>query len=373
MSAPTFNRPHGPITLAELTDGLVWPRLLRALILSLRPQRLVLGTLGVALMLGVAGLLTVLTEAERDGVRPSGIGERLLADLGDGVGGAAASAVRFDFDEAWRSIDLTRTAFSVHSERWGMLVLSCAVLLPVWLVLGGAISRSAALEFAGGPDTTLARSLVFSVRRLGVMLRAVLLPLALAAVISLGLKASGWALFSLPGVSVIGAVLYPLMVLAGLVFALIWVGFVIGQWLLVPAIAVENTDATDAVQRSFSYVLGRPARTLAYFAIAAAGFAVGLVLVQWLVSTSEGLARAGSSAWLTPERATLVLTPARSSGLSASLLDGWAWLIGCVAAGWAVSYLFTASTLLYLLLRRVHDEQDPSEVWVPPGASSSRA
>lgn len=369
MSAPTFNRPHGPITFAELTEGLVWPRLFRAIPLSMRPQRVILGTACVVILLGVAWLLALATESSKDGVRPSGIGQRLLADLGEGFGGAAASLVRLDFDEAWKSLDLALTAFSIHAERWPVLVLSCALLLPVWLVLGGAISRSTAVEVAGLGDVSMSRGIVFSLRRLGVMLRAVLLPLAIAAVISLAIKAAGWALFSLPGLSVVGAVLYPLMVIAALVFTLVWIGFVVGQWLLVPAVSVENTEATDAVQRAFSYVLGRPARTLAYFVVVAAAFAIGLAVVQWLVTTSEGLAKVGASAWLSTERAALVVTPAREQGLSAWMLDGWGRLIGCVAAGWAVSYVFTSSTLLYLLLRRVHDEQDPGEVWMPSASA----
>lgn len=366
MSEPSFNRPYGPITFAELTAGLVWPRLLRGLSMSVRPSRVLAGTAGVALMWGVARLVTVVTQsAGPNGTRPRGVAESIMADIGDGVAAGSSAAVSGNFSGAWRSLDLALTAFSVHSDNLLMLLFACAALLPVWALVGGALCRSVAVEVSGDADYTLRRALVFSLRRLGTMLRAILLPLGLAAVISLLIKAAGWVLFSLPGVSVVGAVVYPLMVIGGLLFTLVWVGFMAGHWLLIPAIAVENTDATDAVQRAYSYVLGRPARTLAYMAVSMAAGAVGLVVVTWLVGASENAARVGAAAWLGAERAALIMVPSSGESLTATILLGWGWLIACVSAGWAVSYAFTASTLLYLLLRRVHDEQDPSEVWKP--------
>jgi hypothetical protein len=371
MNEPSFNRPHGPITIAELTAGLVWPRLLRGFTMSLRPSRVFVGTVAVALMWGLAALLAMLTQkkAER-GAETTGTAERVLADIGDGVGGAARQLVRLDFDAAWRSLDLALTSFSVQSGRGWEVLLACVVLLPVWLVAGGAISRSAAVEIAAAKEVTVFRTLVFALLRLGTMLRAVLLPLGLVAVVSLLIKAAGWVLFSWEGVSVIGAVLYPLMVLGGLVVTLVWIGFFAGSWLLVPAIAVENTDATDAVQRAYSYVFGRPARTSAYAVVVVAVGAVGLVLVNWLVGASVGVAKSGASAWLEAERVGVVVSPGTRDGLSAWIMEAWGWLLGCIAAGWAVSYIFSASTLLYLLLRRVHDEQDPSEVWMPGGSGA---
>lgn len=366
MSEPSFNRPHGPITFAELSAGLVWPRLLRALPMSLRPARLMLGMLGVLGLIAAAKIVTLLTESTREGgVRPRGVGERVLADLSDGAAGAASALLRFDFDAAARSFELASTALSVHGERWGALALSLALMLPVWLLAGGATARSSALEFAGQADVPTRRVVVYALLRMGVLMRAVLLPLFVAALVSVALKIAGWALFSLPGLSVVGALLYPLAFLGGVVLTLVWIGFAIGHWLLAPSVATENSDATDAVQRAYSYVLGRPLRTLAYFALVLALGAAGFVLVSWVTGHAEGLTRAGLSSWLSPERAGLVATPGsnQSGGVTAWIVGAWTWVIGLIPAAWALSYAFTSSTVLYLLLRRVHDEQDVSEVW----------
>lgn len=371
MSESTFNRPHGPITFAELSAGLVWPRLLRALPMSLRPARLGLGMLGVIGLIGAAKIVTMLTESARDGgggaavARPRGVGERVLADLGDGAGGAAAALTTLDFGGAIDAMNLAMTALSVHGERWGALALSLALMLPVWLFVGGAVARSSALEFASRGDAPLRRVLVFALLRMGVLMRAVLLPLFIAAVVSLMLKAGGWALFSVPGVSVVGALLYPLAYIGGLVLVLLWIGFMIGHWLLAPAVAVENTDATDAVQRAYSYVLGRPMRTLVYFALAAALGAVGFVVVSWLTGRADDMARAGLSSWLSDERSDVLAASVATADRGATpwIVGAWRWLIGLLPAAWGLSYVFTSSTVLYLLLRRVHDEQDTSEVW----------
>ncbi|MFM9956897.1 MAG: hypothetical protein ACKVZJ_02380 [Phycisphaerales bacterium] len=364
MGEPSFNRPHGPITFGELTAGLVWPRMLRALPMSLRPSRMLLGMVGVLGMIGAAKVVTLLTEAARaDGTRPRGVGERVLVDIGDGVGGAAAALLRLDVGDAASSLELASTALSVHGDRWGALALSMALMLPIWLLVGGAAARSSVLEFAGQSDVPLRRAVVFALLRMGVLMRALLLPLFVAALVSVGLKIGGWALFSLPGVSVVGALLYPVAFVGGVVLVLVWVGFALGHWLLAPAVAAENSDATDAVQRAFSYVLGRPSRTLAYFALAALLGAVGFVVVSWVTGHAEGLTRAGLSSWLSAERAGVVATPSGRAGASAWIVSAWVWVIGLIPAAWGLSYAFTASSVLYLLLRRVHDEQDASEVW----------
>lgn len=366
MAEPSFNRPYGPVTLAELTAGLVWPRLFRSFVLSVRPSRVALGTLTVLAMWGLALLIGWLSEpASPSGKRPQGIGERVMLDIADGVAGMAAGAVSLDTRGVKDSFELARTALTIHADRWGLLAVTLLVLLPVWLVGGAAISRGAALEVAGDVEAGMGRCLVFGVRRMGTLMRAVLLPVVIAAAVSLILKAAGWALFSLPGLSMVGALLYPLALLAGLFATLVWLGFIFGKALLVPAIAVENAGAMDAVQRAYSYVLGRPGRTVAYMAVLAAIGCVGLVFIAWLVKSSHTVADVALSAWLSPEREAVVMKPGDGQSLTSGTLWMWGRLLVFVVAGWATSFYFTGSTLLYLLLRRVLDEQDISEVWMP--------
>lgn len=358
-----FNRPHGPVTIGELTAGLVWPRLLRLPVIASRPARVLLGTATVLVMWWAARLIGMLTEsADAAGKKAQGVAVSVLRDVGDGVGDAAAGLVGLDLRRVLDGLSLAWTAPGIHSDRWVVLSASMLVLGGVFFAGGLAICRSAAVEIAGDVDLTVRRAVVFSLRRLGTLLAAALIPLGAAAVLSLVLKAGGWALFSLPGVSVVGAVLYPVAVILGLAYTLVWLGFVLGNCLLAPAVAVENADAIDAVQRAYSYVIGRPLRTGLYLALTAALFALGLMVASWLLGLAEGVAGANAAAWLSPERAGVVNGTGDST--SAWMMAQMKWLVGMVVAGWGVSAFFSGSTLLYLVLRRVHDEQDEHEVWM---------
>jgi hypothetical protein len=124
-------------------------------------------------------------------------------------------------------------------------------------------------------------------------------------------------------------------------------------------VAVEGTDAADGAQRALAYVVGRPGRALVYLAVMTA-LGAGVAWVSLIVI----------------EQATLLAMTAgfpRAEFASESRAAGW-WLAGSMWAygvcfglvlSWIVSYMNTAGTLMYLALRRVNDQQDVSEVWMP--------
>jgi hypothetical protein len=53
------------------------------------------------------------------------------------------------------------------------------------------------------------------------------------------------------------------------------------------------------------------------------------------------------------------------------LVRFWEGMLALLLAGWAISYHFTGGTLLYLLLRRVNDDQDVEEIWLGPDGAST--
>ena len=56
--------------------------------------------------------------------------------------------------------------------------------------------------------------------------------------------------------------------------------------LLVPAVAAENCDAADAMQRAYAYVLNRPLHLLGYSIVALVGLALGYVVVSLAAATT---------------------------------------------------------------------------------------
>lgn len=345
-----------PITLSDLTEELLWPRLLRVVPLALRPERM-----GIAFFtLVIVGLLA-----------------RIVAPL---RGGSAVSPVLRELGwAAWaRNVhDLLSAEFSLlFGIRWEDVAarpqVAAAVAVPavVVLVIGlGAIARMAACEFSQSVVLPWPRGLGFALGRVWSLLGAVVGPLIVAGGLLLAVALAGGAFFNWSVSAVAGALLYPLaLILCGLAVVLM-IGYMLAHGLLIAAVAVEGTDAIDAAQRAYAYVVGRPLRLLAYLAVlygvlVVAGVAFDIITMR----TVELTARAAG--WLAGPEADPAL------GLSHELATGdWAWA-GRMISFWTaiprllvgafvLSYGASASAVLYLVLRKLTDGQDTSEIWMP--------
>lgn len=371
MTQTSFNRPHGPVTLAELTAGLIWPRLLGAFVLSIRPARWLMGTAMALLVWWGAALAGWLVRVVGGSAAAGDVPGEMVETVAREVGNGARGVLHMDWREVLDGASHAFPSGATLQDHWGAVLACGLILLPIIVVGGAAIARHAAVEASVDGDLGIAKSLVFGLRRVFPLMMTILIPLGLAFALSIVLKAAGWALLSLPGVSVVGALAFPLAVLLGLLYVLLLVGWLGGQPLLVPAVAVENADSVDALQRAYAYVFGRPLRTAIYSAVLVVQFAVGLVVVQWLVERSHDIAWTAATAFLSDDRRG-ALSPgyrsdlsATAGGLTRSVFDMWKWTMGAVVAGWALSFYYSGSTLLYVLLRRVHDEQDICDIWMP--------
>ena len=98
---------------------------------------------------------------------------------------------------------------------------------------------------------------------------APLIPLIIILVLGLFLFFGGLLLGNLGGwLAWIMGILFPIALVLGLLIAFLAIGLGGGCGLMYPTIAVEGSDAFDAISRSFSYVFARPWRTVAYGVIA---------------------------------------------------------------------------------------------------------
>jgi hypothetical protein len=269
-------------------------------------------------------------------------------------------------------------ALMLRDHPWATLLV--LPLGAVWVtLLGGAISRSAACDHAQGVAISWPQALGFALSRWGSLALSLTLPLVVVWAIVFALAVGGAALFSLPGVNVLGGLLWGLFLVGGLVAALVLGAFFFGHPLLVPSVACEATDAVDAFQHAYSFVFARPPRLVLYTLLLVAQGAVLMAVVGGVAWLGVHAAQAAALQW-SGERGAAVLgvlpgnhpplgvEPALTGPARAAhaLANFWTLLVGVVLpAGVLVSYVWSASTVLYLAMRRIVDGQDVGEIWMP--------
>jgi len=350
------------VTVAELTAGLIWPKLLRAAGLSLAPSRLAIG-FAVAFLIAAWSWLI-------DYGWPTATFEPIAIPAFRSLSAAlveACTALLY-LAPAYAALELYQQGLLPFFEAVGREPFRAAVwLIPsvALLAIGsGAIARSVAVDVAGDLSLGVRGSLAFAIKRWRSMVFAVFIPLIVAGLIALVLAIAGWALLSLKGVSVLGALLLGPAFLAGLLLVIIFAVFLVGHSMLTPAVAVESTDAADAVQRAYAYALGKPGRLLIYGLVLLAQGALALIVIRFLTDQAWSITQDLTAAWLSRDRAEAIHSRG-AQGPTASIVRAWPMVFALIPAAWLISYSAAGGTLLYLLLRRVNDEQDIREIWMP--------
>lgn len=306
-------RPIGrePVVWGDVTRSWVWPLLLRVPAMSLSPERLLLGIAGGAVWWIVSALWH-----ERSGFA-SGF-----------VGGVPSSL-------------LPRSP--VSSVTLSAVLFWIIVLVPLSAV-GVGIARSAILRVSSEAYLGLRRSALFAARAWKAWLGAVAIQ-GVVLLVVVGAAALLWKI----GIAVFVDAGYIVGILAGI----LWLALFACQTMIAPAIAAERTDAMDALQRAGAYLVARTLRWLLYFAVVwgMALLALGIVFTAWWWGVS-GLN------WDRETNPTLQL-----AGMAMRLL----------ATGVVVSYWYTASGVIYLLMRRVVDRQDIREIWTDRAPTAPRS
>ncbi len=304
-----------------------------------------------------------------------------LADLASGRGadsrgviGALASMV-------------VRTPGWLYATHPGFMVLYLLYAFMLTALVGGAVCRVAAIDACRGGHTSTFAALRYALDHWAQFMIAPLIPLGLVVVIRLALAIAGWVLFNLPVTDVIGAVFFGLFLLGGFLAAMLLIGLALGVNLLLPAIAVEATDAFDAVSRAYNYVVGRPWRYFFYSAVmivygAVTYMLIGLVVFStiWITQNCLGAAAVAEVApgqtrldaiLPAPQWGTMLSTPdwehlSGSGMVAAAIVMVWIKLLIAILPAFALSYYFNAQTWVYLLLRKAADRVGYDEVFLEP-------
>lgn len=300
---------------------------------------------------------------------------------------------------------------------WNRLYLILVILwtLAVWGFFGGAITRMAAVQLARNEKISMGEALAFSRERFQSFFSAPVFPLLCLGVLTFFLIVFGLfsGLIPLLGDIFIAGLLWPIVLILGLVMAVVLVGLV-GWPLMNPTISTEGSDSFDALSRSYSYVYQAPWHYLWYSAVAlvygvALVFFVGLMgslmvfLGQWGVSQAPFLAGDDEKADRRPtylfvhaptsfgwrdlllysspyKKETVDVLPNGSRTIryemneeymrsmswynyvGAFFVSIWLYLFFLLIVGFGYSYFWTASTVIYLLMRNRVDDTDIDEV-----------
>jgi hypothetical protein len=299
--------------------------------------------------------------------------------------------------------------------------------LGTWALFGGAITRIAAVQVArNGEKIGMSEALRFTGKRLLSYVLAPFFPLLFIFVLLVFMIVYGWVgMIPVFGDVFVFGLFWPLMLVFGLIMAVSLVGL-IGWPLMSATISTEGTDSWEAVSRSYSYVYQRPWHYLWYGAVAivygaAVVFFVGFMgsllvyLSKWGVAQTPGIDKAdrnpaflfayAPASW---DWRGLLLEGARVNGhnvvedqpigsgvrrtpaggvnrwnrinynayneylgtfkwyntIGAGVVTFWLGILFLLILGFGYSYFWTASTIIYLLLRHSVDAHEMDEVYL---------
>lgn len=298
--------------------------------------------------------------------------------------GFATALARADMTDAVANLRMLAAAIW-WAARYHTLYFAVfsVIALVVLSLAGGAICRSAALQFARDERPGLVESLRFSVRRFPTLLSAPLWPIGIVALIVVLL-----AVLGLPGNIGLGigpvfiGIISPLAMLMGFIAAIFVIGSIAGGSLMYPAAAYESSDGMDAMGRAFGYVYMRPWRMACYTALSIVYGAVCYLFVRlfgflllliaktslgamvFVNSHSASQSKANQIAlmdaiWPEPTYDTLLGPLPESLSITerigAVLIRVPNLIVVGLLAAFILSFFFCAATIIYAILRKFVD------------------
>jgi hypothetical protein len=286
------------------------------------------------------------------------------------------------FDGVWGF--LARGPSLLFKQHPLFALLFTAWFLVIWSVFGGAVARIAAVHVARDEKISVRQALRFSISKVLSFLFAPLIPLLIILVIGSVVAATGLVLMTLKLSFVMGLVFF-LALLAGFIMTLVALGTIGGFNLMFPTVAVEGSDSFDAISRSFSYVFARPWRMLWYTLVSLVYGGIAYLFVRfflfvmlslthffvgwWLGPKANQYWNDSPSIWPAPTWDSLVYNVDYGSlwwreDVAAGLISFWVYLVIGLLGAFAISFYFSANTIIYYLMRREVDATELDDVYV---------
>jgi hypothetical protein len=251
--------------------------------------------------------------------------------------------------------------------------LACLLLcglwaVAVWAVFGGAITRIAAVQLACEERVGWGAAVRHAGSKWLSYCAAPLLPLMGVLLAGLPVAVVGLLLREHYVGVWLAALLWPLVLLAGLLMAMLALGLIFGWPLMWATISAEGTDSFDALSRCYAYVFGRPLHYLFYSLVAAVLGALGWLLVS---NFAAGVIWAAywAASWGSGADNIALIRDGGLGGAGRIIEVCWVGCVKLLAVGFIYGYFWTASTAIYFLLRRDVDATEMDEVFLDEDAS----
>ncbi|MCH2147183.1 MAG: hypothetical protein MK073_05145 [Phycisphaerales bacterium] len=309
-------------------------------------------------------------------LKPRGVFESSCLHIAHHWNALIDGALDLNFSVMWKSVVAIVWEYPIlvwQSGHHWFISLFGFLLIFTLCIGGGAISRMQACQFARQSQLSIDEALTYSWSQWRPAVLAVVSPAMFVAGISILLMLAGLVLFSIPIINVIGSLLYGLALIFGLCIALISIFYAVSFPMLVPAVMVEHCSGGESVQRAFSYVIARSLQYLTYLLLLVIAMVIGFVFVRLVATLTLDVTAAlvGSmtlnDSLLNAGAIQPLSTPA--TGLAwyeqagSAVISCWEIIVHDCMIGWVFSGFFSASTMVYLLMRRACDGQSTKEIW----------
>jgi hypothetical protein len=192
------------------------------------------------------------------------------------------------------------------------MLFACVWELAVWGIIGGAIARIAALKYTRDEAPGFVAALRHGLSKLPAYSLAPLAAVAGALTFTVMLFCLGLVM-NADVLAIPVALIWPLVLLVGLQMAILLIGALVGWPLMWATVAVEGTDAFDALSRSYAYTYQRPWRLLWYVAFSVFLAAVSMFAVKAFAISAVRLGDWGISWGLARDERGPLLGPAEES------------------------------------------------------------
>ena len=302
---------------------------------------------------------------------------------------AAFSLVMLNFNSFIAAV-MSCIAASIWALKYHIIYSLIFLLITMVAVsiAGGAVCRGAALQFSKDEKPGITQCLKFALGKFISFFFAPVAPIILIAILGLAAIVSFGLMANIPWVGeLILAVFFILVLIAGALIALAIIGTAAGVNLMFGAIAYENSDAFDAVNRSWRYVYYRPWRLGFYTFLAALYGSISYLFVNLFAFLTLTVSRAFLSViiWTKGGKAELtskldVLWPKieffnltgggieasknMTESIAAVVVHLEILVIAGLVVAFAISFYFSASAIIYCLLRNKIDNIALDNVFV---------
>lgn len=363
-----------------------WRDIFRAFKMAFDPKKMLLGYIGISSSLIWCTIAVVFfSSLKMINTSPSAIIKLVLYSAREGI-----PVVFRDF------------LLTIVPLDFGELIIFAIIiigLLIIWSIIGGAMTRIASLDYAREDSIRLIDALKFSRKKFWSYFWSPLVP-----VIGVFFFALCNVIGGLVGrVPVLGdimvAVGFPLALLSGLLMVLIGVIGALGLCFMYPTISAEGSDAFDAMSRAYSYVISRPKQYILYcttytlfgvvcliivaftawlmvrLSLCTVGIGMGqkFATVQSFILQKCNIACLGfCSERFSTAQTTAVSIDHWSLKFLAGMLILYILLIKVGVWTFVASYIFSAKTIVYFLLRRDVDNTDIADVYIEESAEEAK-